>query len=220
MKISRFSLLAVVAITTICAFAQDTRNLSPQYGMRGNRLLPKSGVGFSIDVAKDFRYVGGQRFILKQVADAEQHVFVQAAPDGVVQRMVWIQFESFLPSNSHRYNYQLPDRLKLGDLEFVSDAMVYRSYESDDPVSDHFAIQKLLAAHKLRFAGPMARRRLFHLPDPDRRRELMIIYVEAVKLDPKNIPEDGASDEQWPEIARSLRQGAQNAVIPRPHASR
>ena len=218
MKMTRIVVVAIALAA--CAFAQDSRKLPLQYNVKGNLLTPAAGSGFSIEIAEGFRYVGGQRFVLKQVADAEQHVFVEAGADGRVQRMVWVQFESFLPSNTHRYNYKLPDQVRLGDIDFISDAMVFRLYESDDPESDHSAMTRLLEARKLKLAGPTARRRMFRLSQPDRRRELMIIYAEAVKLEPAEIPDTGAPDERWPEIARSLREGAQRSIAVRDNAGR
>lgn len=220
MKMTRIGLVVAITFVAACVLAQDSRKLPLQYNVKNNLLSPKAGSGFAIEIAEALRYVGGQRFVLKHVADAEQHVFVEADVDGSVKRMVWVQFESFLPTNTHRYNYKLPDQVRLGDIDFISDAMVYRSYESDDPKSDHSAVQRLLGAHKLRLAGPIARRRMFHLPDADRRRELMIIYAEAVKLEPAKIPDEGSPDERWPEIARTLREGAQRSIAVQDNSKR
>jgi hypothetical protein len=52
--------------------------------------------------------------------------------------------------------------------------------QADDPASDGAAIERLLAKHRLSFPRKTVRVRMFHLPSPDRRAELMIIYGEAL----------------------------------------
>lgn len=53
----------------------------------------------------------------------------------------------------------------------------------DDPGSDGAAISRLLAKNALKFPERAARVRMFHLPTPDHRSELMIIYGEALPED-------------------------------------
>ena len=55
----------------------------------------------------------------------------------------------------------------------------------DDPASDGAAISNLLAKSNRKFPQRAARIRMFHLPTPDKRTELMIIYGEAL---PENSP--------------------------------
>jgi hypothetical protein len=50
--------------------------------------------------------------------------------------------------------------------------------QTDD--GDGAAMTRLLAEHNLVFPKKTARVRMFHLPTPDRRTELMIIYGEAL----------------------------------------
>src|SRR5580765_2319703 len=57
-----------------------------------------------LEFSKPFKYAGGHSFILYEVANAEQHFFVDADKDGTIKRMYWIQFEGYLPSNTHTYD--------------------------------------------------------------------------------------------------------------------
>src|SRR5262245_5339019 len=72
---------------------------------------------------KSFRYVGGHAFILYDVARAEQHFFADADDQGRIQRLYWVQFEGYLPSNDHTYRYRSTQTAKIGGLEFFADAI-------------------------------------------------------------------------------------------------
>jgi hypothetical protein len=141
--------------------------------------LPKADLTFG----KEFHYVGGQRVNLYGMADAEQHVFVVSGSSGAVERFYWVQFEHRLPKNKHTYDYKLNGTTDIGGLSFVYDTKSWPDYaanNAEDPASDGAAIGRLLAEHNLAFPKRAARVRMFHLPTPDHRTELMIIYGEAL----------------------------------------
>ena len=140
--------------------------------------LPKADLTFG----KDFHYVGAQRVNLYGRCDAEQHIFVVADAGGVVERFYWVQFEHNLPTNPNTYDYQ-GLATDIGGLSFVYDVKSRPDYArkaAEDPASDDAAISRLLKEHNLVFPKRAARVRMFHLPTPDRRSELMIIYGEAL----------------------------------------
>jgi hypothetical protein len=72
-----------------------------------------------IEFDKGFKYAGGHSFILYEVANAEQHFFVDADKEGRVKRMYWVQFEGYLPSNTHTYRYKVNKTANIGGLEFI-----------------------------------------------------------------------------------------------------
>jgi hypothetical protein len=171
--------------------------------------LPKADLTFG----KDFHYVGGQRVNLYGMADAEQHIFVAARSRGVVERFYWVQFEHCLPSNKGKYDYPLPGKTDIGGLNFVYDTKSWPDYAAktiENPASDDAAISRLLAAHKLVFPQRAARVRMFHLPTPDRRSELMIIYGEALPED-SDVPVRAGGvvlDQEFPAAAHMLLEHA------------
>jgi hypothetical protein len=124
-----------------------------------------------------FRYVGAQRFELYGIADAEQHIFVDADAERRVRRMFWVQFEGFLPSTKETYNYRTPRKERFGPLEFMVDVRPFGT--PDNPESDGERVLRLLEGQGLQWPKDALRARLIHLPGTDRRNELMVIYVEA-----------------------------------------
>jgi len=148
--------------------------------------LPAADLAFG----EQYRYLGTQVVNLYGNAEAEQHAFAAIAPDGSIRSLYWVQFEHFLPTNKMTYDYDLKGRTEIGGVPFVYDVKSFAEYatmQNEDPASDGAALGRLLATQHLAFPQRVARARMFHLPTPDHRTELMIIYVEEVPLD-SNIP--------------------------------
>lgn len=146
--------------------------------------LPKADLAFG----PAFRYIGAQQVNLYNVADAEQHLFIKDGNNGVIDAFYWIQFEHRMASDQHTYNYQLGHNTDIGGLDFVYDVKAWPDYagmQNEDPESDGAAITRLLTKSNLKFPSRAARVRMFHLPTPDHRTELMIIYGEALPEDSK-----------------------------------
>jgi hypothetical protein len=180
--------------------------------------LPKARLTFG----KQFHCVGTQRVNLYGNAEAEQYFFVRAGKAGIVRRFYWVQFENFLPTNTRAYDYP-PDRMiEIGGLQFIYDVKSWPDYavlQVEDPLSDGAAIERLLARQGLFFPRKTVRVRMFHLPSPDHRAELMIIYGEALTTK-SMVPmrSDGVElDVESPQLAQIFLQHAlKNLVVRQP----
>jgi hypothetical protein len=171
--------------------------------------------------ASNFKYAGGQRFILYGVADAEQHFFVDADEAGSIRSFYWVQFEHFLPGKGETYNYPRRAIVKIGPLEFLADTKVFAEYSktvldfSSQTESDSGHVGMFLRSKGLKPPAAAARIRMFHLPDSEHRSELMIIYVEALSrgdIGPGDLPRESPADEKWPAIARRVTEDARRGL--------
>jgi hypothetical protein len=142
------------------------------------QVLPASvGAIQELRFAKEFRYVGGQRFILKKSADAEQHFFVAADKDGTTRRLYWIQFERLLPGIGEGYDYSADAAVTVDGVSFRRNA---RRWEAPpEPGSDRAAMYAFLEKRGYRIPDGALRIRLVHVPESNRREELMVVYAEA-----------------------------------------
>jgi hypothetical protein len=127
--------------------------------------------------AKPFRYVGGQRFILKKIADAEQHFFVEAGKPGIIRRLYWIQFEKLLPGKGQGYDYSQDVEVPVDGVAFWRNARRWDALP--EPDSDRAAMYAFLEKQGYRMPDGAMRIRLVHVPESNRREELMIVYAEA-----------------------------------------
>jgi hypothetical protein len=175
-------MISTIILATFTQAQSPAPAAIPLREVRGQTIFSKELPEASFTFGKEFRYVGGQVVNLYGNADAEQHMFVKAGSDGIVGRFYWLQFEHLLPTNKYTYDYQ-GGTIDVGGLTFIYDVKTWPDYaasEAEDPASDGAAIGRLLARHNLAFPKKAARVRMFHLPTPDHRTELMIIYGEAL----------------------------------------
>jgi hypothetical protein len=213
---------ALTVLFSGLVLAQNAPAPPLQRQLHGQTLISNELPAADFTFDEEFRYIGGQVVSLYGKVDAEQHLFVKAPSTGPVQAFYWVQFEHNLPTNKGTYDYK-PDRTTdLGGLPFIYDCKSFPDYaaaEVEDPHSDGAAIARLLAQHNLVFPKRAARVRMFHLPTPDRRTELMIIYGEAVP-DHSPIPiraEALPLDNAFPEPAKTLLDHVRIGLTVRKH---
>jgi hypothetical protein len=188
-------LRAAAVPVTLMAFVLVSE-AAPLRDAAGRTLVSGADPAASFVVHESFAYAGGQSIDVLKVAGAEQHFFVDAADDRSIRRFYWIQFEHYYPDNKHVYDFsrikQTP--VTLGRLAFMGDVRVKQDYFTSDKRagSDSLAAADFLRAKGFKLDGAFVTLRLFHLPDDSRRRELMIIYGEAL---PDGAPEERAASE-------------------------
>jgi hypothetical protein len=211
-RVSTGAVTAVLLVTFVVA-QNPPGSVGTPREVRGQTVISTELPAAELTFGKDFRYVGGQRVNLYGNADAEQHLFVKTGSGGTVERFYWVQFEHFLPTNKYTYGYR-PDRTTdIGGLRFIYDVKSWSDYATslaEDPASDGAAISRLLTRHNLTFPQRAARVRMFHLPTPDYRSELMIIYGEALPNDSAvPVRKDGVElDRESPDAARVFLEDA------------
>lgn len=166
---------------------------------------------------RDLKYIGSQDFILYDVARAEQHFFVDADKEGRIKRIYWVQFEGYLPNNTHSYRYKPTKSVRIGPLDFIADAAPRNIKGSmGRPDSDSNRAADFLKAKGLRMASDdILTQRLVHLIGDDRRNELMIIYMEDLSgtgLTAADLAPEGRAASRWDEISKGLLERAAKGI--------
>ena len=230
--------LLLSALLAGAAAAADTRpatsqNTTPAAAVTASPLKRKvSGRTLTSDAeprvrltfGKGFKYIGGQSFVLYDVANAEQHFFVDADAKGRVRRLYWVQFEGYLPSNDHSYKYQSKNLVRLGGFDFIADAQARQipppdaaaSTKPANKISDGDHARAFLASKGYTLAsGEALWQRLVHLTDPSKRNELMIIYLEdlgAQGMKAADLNEGGRDAARWDSVSKALLRRAQSGM--------
>ena len=230
------ALLSVLLVLSSCASA---RELPPQRQeaagaqaaappvsrkVSGQVLTSDDAPPVRIEFDKSFKYVGGQSFILYDVARAEQHFFVDADERGRIRRLYWVQFEAYLPNNSHAYDYKSPNVVWLGGLDFIADSAARHipappaaaSGQPENKISDGDRARAFLASKGLTPAsGEVLWQRLVHMADESRRSELMIIYLEDLGgegLTAADLSPGGRAAAQWEGMSKALLERARKGL--------
>jgi len=200
-----------VLLVSAALLAQNGEPTKLDRQVQGQVLTSAADPAVTITFDKKFKYAGGQRFLLYGVAEAEQHFFVQASADGKIQSFYWLQFEHYLPSNDHHYDYPPTRTVDLGGLMFVHDTKVFTNYAGQErnPESDAAKAVALLKKAGYTLPAAAARTRMFYLTDSSKRKELMIIYGEAVSdKDAAGAQEGISADDKMPELAAKIGEHA------------
>lgn len=212
MNLSVGLILATIAISQVYpaqfpsffAIPELQHSRTVKDGVLSSTEMPKVRIKFP----KPFKYVGTQSFILYEVAQAEQHFFVDSDKDGHIKRLYWIQFEGYLPSNNHSYDYQSNQRVNLGGFEFIADAFAWNIKENlGRSDSDGNRARTLLEGKGYKISDEVLIQRLVYMVDDAKRNELMIIYLEDLSMmgfTAADLSAGGKAAEQWPQISKAL----------------
>lgn len=189
---------------------------TPERKVNGNVVASERDPKIKIEVPKPAKYVGADRWILYGMADCEIHGYVETDDKKNVQRLYWIQFEQYIPEKPDlHHTYDSPRHAQLGGLDFYVDTWPRANGAETRAGSDRGHIEALVKARGYQMPSGMAYVRLVHLLDPEKRKELMIIYGEALPAgtNAADLDEKGKDREtKWPAIEQKVIKGAQQRL--------
>ncbi|HWT00413.1 MAG TPA: hypothetical protein VN256_09210 [Pyrinomonadaceae bacterium] len=168
---------AVLALFAPAAAQQPARRVE------GRTLVSNALPPVRLKFDEKFEYAGTQSFVLYDSAQVEQHFFVDSE-GGRIRRMYMVQFEGYLPTNTHTYNYNIKDTVKLGGLEFMYDTNVANVpvFRKQYPDSDAGRAAAFLEGKGYVLEGmDIIFQRYVRMVDETRRSELLVIYYENLK---------------------------------------
>jgi hypothetical protein len=151
---------------------------APEREVKGNRLISKSDPAITIKVPKSAKYLGVERWDLYDVADCELHLFVDLNKDNTLKALYWIQFEGYLPTNEHTYDYSKDEPVTFAGRQFWKRANFGPTNNVPRAGSDGERVRMMLARAGYQLPAEFMNVRLVHLLDDTRRKELMFIYAE------------------------------------------
>ena len=201
-------MLQAGAILVIFGSSLLVQTSGPERTARGNVIVSAREPKARSELPKTVEYVGADRWVLYGIADCELHAFVEADPNKNIQRLYWVQFESYVPEKpTLKHEYNSPRHTDIGGMDFYVDTWVRAKAEQMRPGSDREHIEALLRAKGYQMPVNMMYVRLVHLLDEQKRKELMIIYGEDLKptgFTAAELKEGGNAHDRWPKIDRDL----------------
>ncbi len=206
----RKMILIAVALLALLAPAAAQK---PLRRVEGHTLVSDATPPVRLKFGKEFKYVGTQSFVLYGVAQVEQHFFVDA-DDRVIKRLFMVQFEGYLPTNTHTYNYQIKDTVKLGGLDFMYDTQVgsVSAFRKQYPDSDAAHAATFLEGKGYQPEGmDVVFQRYIRLVDETKRNELLVVYYESLKgtgLTAADLSANGRAAAERDRVFREVQQRA------------
>lgn len=188
----------------------------PERKIEGNTITSTSDPAARIQLPDSPVYVGSDSWILYGFSNCELHAFVHADSQKQVQRLYWVQFESYLPTRPNlHHTYDSPRHTQIGGLDFYVDTWVEPTSSHIKQGSDVEHIHTLLETHGYKLPSAMMSVRLVHLLDEEKRKELMFIYSEDVASTGHTASElgsGGRDHDQWPKIEKGLIERAKKSI--------
>jgi hypothetical protein len=176
----------------------------PERTVEGNRVTSTHDPAITITLPRSVQYVGADRWDLYDICDAELHVFVEADANKHVKAFYWIQFEGYLSSNTHIYDYSKDQPVTFAGRPFWKRSRFGPTNDAQRAGSDGEHVRNLLARAGYELPPRMMNVRLVQVLDDARRKELMFIYSEEFPA--------GAMDDEWPKIEKALVRRAMQRI--------
>jgi hypothetical protein len=188
---------------------------APERVVEGNRLISHGDPAITIQVPRSAVYLAAERWDLYDVADCELHLFVEASADKTVKTMYWIQFEAYLPTNEHTYDYGKDEPVTFAGLPFWKSSNFGPTNNTPRAGGDGERTRQMLARAGYKLPAERMSVRLVHLPDESRRKELMIIYAEDLALSGYTAAQllDGKEPRpEWKAVEKGLTERAMERI--------
>jgi hypothetical protein len=150
--------------------------------VENNKLISISAPERTFQVTKDLPFLADTSFTLSEKSNAEIFIFADSK-QGLIERFLQFQFESFKPHIEGTYKYEMKDSVKIGDVQFSQNYWCFDLIEAgvEKPESDIGVVQKLLNNNGLNTTGKYVGLRFVYLSE-DKRSEMLIIYGEKTTV--------------------------------------
>jgi hypothetical protein len=161
------------------AVAFGAEPLQPMRTVKANVITSLREPAVTVEVPKQAKYVGADRFTLYGVADCEFYLYVDADDQKLVKRIYWVQFEGYLPTKPNlKYSPATKETVEIGGLAFYTRARFGPTGDTPRAGSESERVMKLLHGAGYRLPRDMMHARYIHYLDQDMRKELMLIVSE------------------------------------------
>ncbi|WP_347922917.1 hypothetical protein [Pontimicrobium sp. SW4] len=100
----------IITIVLFCFFTQQ----KPERTVKENRIVSDAQPNITIEVDKEYEFIGKLNFVLFNSAEVERYLFAVVENDSI-KKMLTFQFEAYLPDNEYTYKKNYNDSILLGD---------------------------------------------------------------------------------------------------------
>ena len=133
-------------------------------------------------------------FPIENLTDAERRIYVDAAPDRTVRRMVVVQFEKVQTGSDFRFVYPSTPPRRFGAETYRHGAFAFDEARAaaEAPLREPGRTRDFLAGRDYRLPHIWKAARLARVTDADGLSEVIIFYLEAADAAfPQDVPADG-----------------------------
>lgn len=153
----------------------------------------------------DFVYIGRVPFEIEDMATGERFVFVVPGHDDDIDRMFIAHFESIYSDDT--FNYSFTGAPEIGGLKVRENPFAYSNAEAraSNPAGEPAKTMDLLIEHGFQPTDIWLMHRYVSVPDPDRKHEMILFYVEMFDGELSALYRDGRDTPEWQALATQLK---------------
>lgn len=203
MKDFRFWALGTMLLTlAVSSFGQVIRKIE------NNALISSDLPKIVVRIDKKFKYVGKVDFRIRDVAVGERYVFVDARGKNV-QRLFMAQFEHILPESTEIYRYSFDKALDFDGHKFRQNTYAFSNLSAvtENPTGEAALTQTFLKEKGFRLEDELMMSRFITVPDPEKKHELILFYIENITPTKQRLADFYTGDEEtevWRRISQDL----------------
>ena len=186
----------------------------PERSVENNILTSSALPRLHIQVDSSLAYIGNLKSIIYDTAHIDNYYFVERDDEGFITRLLYLQFEGYLPDVDKDYEYPNMTRCQLGNEDFLYDGGVRRFHQSliDQRGADSDIAQTVdfLAQHGACFAegDTYAHLRFVQVVSDTKRDKALVLYLERVNNVSDDLAEKSRASDEWSQYCQSLYQQA------------
>lgn len=208
---SRGLTVSRVTFSPTRAQSSATREASQTRRVEGQVLTSTALPEIRIRFDEALQYAGNKSFTLNGIAQAEQYFFVEADEQRRIKRMFIVQFEGFLPGNTHTYNYPATNLTRLGAHDYVTKSAIVPNVSAtlkQNPDTDAAQAAAFMESKGYRYSEDVMFQRFIRVVDEAKRHEFILIYIEDLRrtgLTAADFAKGGRAAEQRDQILQELQ---------------
>ena len=199
-----FIFVSVLALLAVNSFGQNIERT-----VKGKTLISSQYPKIEVELNGDFKYLGKFDFTIRDIARGERYVFVEADKKKKIKRMFIAQFEEILPESPEFYRYNFDTARKFGSHKFRHNTYAYSNRESrkENPQGEGVLTEDFLKQKGYELEDELMMSRFVTVPDAEKKRELILFYVENVSPTKQHVTDFYSGDNEteiWKQITKDL----------------
>jgi hypothetical protein len=180
--------------------------------VKGRQITILGAISLKLIVSDEFNYIGCQEILVYDISKVFNYVFTTPTnnerEDRVTSKLLFLQYEYYLPEFKQPYNYKSTDLITLGGIVWQRDNFLFRStYDDWNPKSDGYQLMTFLEKKNLKHPEWVWNNRLVTMLNDEKTQELLIIYLEEIPHDRLKLFVSNGKiiEDQWQQERANLR---------------
>jgi hypothetical protein len=202
----RMTKIKILSLALFCLMGSDVSGQADPFRYaKGQKLSSEENPRVLLRFNKNFKYIGKQTFILFENSKVTQLYYAYASGNQV-KAFYTVQFEEYLPEIDETYNYSIEDSLEMNGAFFLYGPVFNEPNKTlnESRKSDVWHKYKYLQSKGFTLPDEVGGHRFVKVLGPARKKEMLIVYNEDIKLSNTTFAEINEGTEKFETLKANL----------------